>query len=219
MTKKVVAKKAAAKKKVQIVRQRRRPYEAPEDDGITSAPVPTEEVETKTSDVAVVRGEGPVTPRARKPLDTHPDRQECDRVIKNCVILAMGIGTIPAPLIDAIAIAVVQTRMVRRIAALYSAPYDPVRAWTLTSLTGALSLPGGLVASMTKAIPIVGPWLGGTSAPLIAGASTYAVGAVFSQHFRSGGTFLTLDPVHAKRQYQAALSEGYNMAARATPGA
>lgn len=219
MTKKVVAKKTVTKKKVQINRSRRRPYEPPEANGTTATSILTKEMETKLSDVTEASVEKPVTAVASSPFAPPPERQECDRVIKGYVILAMGIGTIPAPLIDAIAIAVLQTRMVRRIARLYSEPYDAIHTWTLTSITGVFSLPGGLAASMTKAIPIVGPWLGGASVPLIAGASIYAIGSVFSQHFRSGGTFLTLDPVQAKRRYRAALSEGHNMATRSAPRA
>ena len=66
---------------------------------------------------------------------------------------------------------------------------------------------------MAKSIPVIGPWLGGTSVTLVAGASTYVIGRVFAQHFDSGGTFLTLDPVEAKRAYSEGLDKGKDKAA------
>jgi len=125
----------------------------------------------------------------------------------------MGIGTIPAPVFDAVAIAVLQTRIVRQIAEAYDVPFERIPAWTVTSITGVLTVPGGLVSSMTKSIPVIGPWLGGTTATLVAGASTYAIGRVFAQHFGGGGTFLTLDPVKAKQAYSAGLDKGKGKAA------
>lgn len=136
-----------------------------------------------------------------------------DGIIKTHVIMAMGIGTIPAPVFDAIAISVLQTRMVGQIADAYDVPFERTPAWTVTSITGVLTFPGGLVSSMTKSIPVIGPWLGGTAVTLVAGASTYAIGRVFAQHFGGGGTFLTLDPVKAKQAYSAGLDKGKGKAA------
>jgi uncharacterized protein (DUF697 family) len=135
-------------------------------------------------------------------------RERVDGIIKGHTIVAMGIGAIPAPLIDAVAIAVLQLRMVRRLATAYSVSYEPAPTWAVTTVTGVLSLPGGLFASMVKGIPVLGTWLGSATAPLIAGASTYAVGQVFGQHFRMGGTFLTLDPIKARKDYKVALEQG-----------
>ena len=44
--------------------------------------------------------------------------------------------------------------------------------------------------------------------PLIAGASTYAVGKVFYRHFASGGTFLTFDPEKARAYYEEMFQKG-----------
>ena len=43
---------------------------------------------------------------------------------------------------------------------------------------------------------------------MLTGASTYAVGRVFIQHFESGGTFLTLDPDKVKAHYRAEFERG-----------
>ncbi len=57
-------------------------------------------------------------------------------------------------------------------------------------------------------IPFVGSTLGALSMPVMAGASTYAIGKVFIQHFESGGTFLTFDPKAVKDYYAEQLKEG-----------
>ena len=41
----------------------------------------------------------------------------------------------------------------------------------------------------------------GVSTAVFAGASTFAVGKVFIEHFESGGTFLTFDPERVLEYY------------------
>jgi uncharacterized protein (DUF697 family) len=190
--------------------ERARDSVAPVADGKQVAEKPTQpSTEFKTSAAAS-------KPKAKRQPTTDAEPALPSRVndiIKTHVIMAMGIGTIPAPVFDAVAIAVLQTRMVRQIAEAYDVPFERIPAWTVTSITGVLTVPGGLVSSMTKSIPVIGPWLGGTTATLVAGASTYAIGRVFAQHFGGGGTFLTLDPVKAKQAYSAGLDKGKGKAA------
>jgi uncharacterized protein (DUF697 family) len=42
------------------------------------------------------------------------------------------------------------------------------------------------LAGLTRMIPVIGPTVAAITMPLVAGASTYAVGKVFIQHFESG---------------------------------
>jgi len=44
--------------------------------------------------------------------------------------------------------------------------------------------------------------------PAVAGASTYAVGQVFIQHFESGGTFLDFDPEKVKGYFAEQFEKG-----------
>jgi hypothetical protein len=57
-------------------------------------------------------------------------------------------------------------------------------------------------------IPVVGTLLGGVAMPVLSGASTYAVGKVFIQHFASGGTFLTFDPAAVREYFMQELENG-----------
>ena len=198
-----------SKKKVQVKRARRRPYDALNAQTTTDDEKSRVETCSPSADAATAHSGHEQSDRPT-PLDDR--REAAEKLIRTYVIMAMGIGTIPAPVVDMAAVAVLQSRMIRKLAALYKVPYRPGPAWSLTAITGMLSLPGGLLSSITKAIPGLGVWFGMTSMPIITGAGTYAVGAVFAQHFRTGGTFVTLDPVQARRRFHQTLAEGKKVA-------
>ena len=50
------------------------------------------------------------------------------------------------------------------------------------------------LASLAKAVPGLGTATGMISVSLLGGATTYAIGSVFVQHFESGGTLLDFEP-------------------------
>ena len=49
--------------------------------------------------------------------------------------------------------------------------------------------------------------------PIVMGASTYAVGKVFVQHFEMGGTLLDFDPTKTKEFFAREYKEGQKVAA------
>ena len=49
--------------------------------------------------------------------------------------------------------------------------------------------------------------------PIFAGASTYAVGKVFHQHFASGGTFLDFDAEKTRGYFSQLFEQGKKVAA------
>ena len=112
----------------------------------------------------------------------------------------------------------VQLKMLSKLCKLYGVRFRENAGKSLiASLIGGLapstfSLP---VAFSLKAIPLVGPVLGAVTMPAFSGASTYAVGKVFVQHFESGGTMLTLDPELMKEYFAQQYSEGEAIAAAA----
>ena len=61
-------------------------------------------------------------------------------------------------------------------------------------------------------IPVLGQTAGVITMPIVAGATTYAIGKIFVQHFASGGTFLTFDPDKVKAYYTELLQEGQQVA-------
>jgi hypothetical protein len=48
---------------------------------------------------------------------------------------------------------------------------------------------------------------------LFCGASTYALGRIFIQHFNSGGTFLTFDAEKVQEHFRQLYAEGTKLAA------
>lgn len=140
---------------------------------------------------------------------------EGDKIIRNHVLGSMGIGLIPLPMVDLVALTAVQLNMIRKIAKLYEIPFSKDKGkHMIASLVGS-GVPvaiGGTVTSLIKTIPVIGQTTGALAMPAIAGAMTYAVGKVFVQHFASGGTFLNFNPEQVKEYYAQMLKEGKKVA-------
>jgi len=137
-------------------------------------------------------------------------------IIKKNILVSMGMGLIPIPMVDIIAITGVQLNMLRRLAKIYEVPFNEHKVKsTLSALVGGgVTAPiAGTLLSLTKVIPVVGQFIGLVSMPVTAGATTFAVGKVFNQHFASGGTFLTFDPEKVRAYYASMFEEGKTVAA------
>jgi len=143
-------------------------------------------------------------------------KEELDKLIRYHVWGSIGVGLVPVPLIDFIALTGIQVNMLRKIAGAYNVPFFKDKAKNiLTSLAGGAlptAVSGSLAASMSKAVPIMGLTAGIITMPVVAGATTYAIGKVFVQHFASGGTFLTFDPEKVKDYYAEMFKEGKKVA-------
>jgi len=145
-------------------------------------------------------------------------KEKGERIIRNHMLTAMGVGLVPFPIIDMVGITGVQLNMLRRLSNIYEVPFAEHKVKNiLTSLVGGGSvIPlGGSLISLAKMIPIAGQAIGSVAMPITAGAVTYAVGKVFHQHFASGGTFLTFDPDKVREYYVRMLEEGKLIAAKA----
>jgi uncharacterized protein (DUF697 family) len=143
---------------------------------------------------------------------------EAHDLIKKSMYASIAAGLVPVPVFDFLAVTGIQLEMLRRLSHLYGVTFMEGKGKNaLAALIGG-SFPSSvtpLVVSLVKAIPIVGSTVGALSLPLIAGASTYAVGKVFIQHFESGGTFLTFDPEQVRTYYAEQFKEGKTVAASA----
>jgi len=142
---------------------------------------------------------------------------DLDKLIRHHVYYAMGVGLIPVPLADFAGLTGIQINLLRKIAKAYDIPFfkDSVKN-ILSSLVGGvlpLAIATPLAASISKFLPVMGQTVGVVTMPILSGATTYALGKVFIQHFASGGTFLTFDPEKVKSFYKDMLKEGENVAA------
>lgn len=147
---------------------------------------------------------------------TEGRQERLEKLAKNHILAAMGVGLIPVPLVDVVALMGVQLDMIRKIAAEYDIPFKQDRGKSIiTSLVGGLlSMEFGFsLSSLIKCIPVIGQTTGAIAMPIISGASTYAIYKVFVQHFESGGTILDLDPSKVKSFFAEQFTKGKKAAA------
>src|ERR1700736_374964 len=137
---------------------------------------------------------------------------EADKIIRQNVLWAAGGGVIPFPLIDMVAVTVVELKMLKELSALYEVPFeeDQVKSVLVSLLAGlgAPTLGTALTVSLVKSIPVAGLASAFLTVPGLAAAFTYAVGKVFVQHFASGGTFLDFDPKTVREHFAREFEEG-----------
>lgn len=140
-------------------------------------------------------------------------------LVKKHALAAAGIGLIPMPAVDFVALTALQVNLLRKLSDFYGIAFtEEIGKKVVGALAGgyapvALALP---VASLLKAIPIVGQTTGILAMSAVAGASTYAVGKVFVQHFESGGTFLNFDPAAVREYYREQFKEGSSVVKNAS---
>ncbi|MDB5371065.1 MAG: GTPase protein [Roseomonas sp.] len=112
-------------------------------------------------------------------------------------------GLAPIPLLDLAAISAVQVRMLKKLADHYQVPFTKDLAKSLigAAIGGSSAFMVAMpLASMLKAVPIIGTFVSTFVTPAAAAATTFALGKVFIQHFEAGGTMLDMEP-EALRQH------------------
>jgi uncharacterized protein (DUF697 family) len=141
-----------------------------------------------------------------------------DRIIRENMLWAAGGGLIPVPMLDMVAITIVEVKMLKELAEIYNLPFreDQVKSILVSLLAGigAPVLGAAISLSVVKLIPAAGYLLGLVAVPGVAAAFTYAVGKVFVQHFASGGTFLDFDPKKVREYFARQFEEGKSVAAK-----
>ena len=136
---------------------------------------------------------------------------EADGIVNRYMLGSIGVGLLPIPLADLIILSSLQIKMLHRLANLYGIAFSKhlVKSLLASTLGGGvpLSISYRLV-SLTKSVPVYGQMTGMISISLLGAASTYAIGKVFTQHFESGGTFLTFDPQQVADYYAEQYQKG-----------
>tara|TARA_R110002020_G_scaffold207948_1_gene413520 strand:+ start:22 stop:588 length:567 start_codon:yes stop_codon:yes gene_type:complete len=137
---------------------------------------------------------------------------EAEAITNHYVGWAMGAGLIPFPLADLAAITGVQLKMLKEISGVYGVEFSENRGksivLSLISSLGSTSLAVSIVGSVAKIVPGVGSFFSFATLPVVAGALTFATGKVFTQHFESGGTFLSFDASGAKNAFAREFQNG-----------
>lgn len=165
------------------------------------------------TEVATAEAEATVSPEERQNLAQH--------TIKNHTMSAMGIGILPVPGVDLLALTAVQLNLLRKLGALYGYKLTDEKGKKLLGalLSGYLPLAvAAPVASILKFIPGVGVAAGVLAQSTMAGATTYAVGTLFLQHFESGGDFLDFKPAEMGKKLRDQVDEGREFIKKHMPG-
>ncbi|MGQ4808636.1 Magnetosome membrane protein 22 [Candidatus Entotheonellaceae bacterium PAL068K] len=132
-------------------------------------------------------------------------------IIKNYMLGALGVGIVPFPIVDMVALSGIQLKMLHSLANLYSVEFSShIGKALITSLLG-----GGITASfssnivnLVKNVPLYGQFIDVIFRSFSSAASTYAIGKLFVQHFESGSTFLTFDPQKVRDYYAQQFEKG-----------
>jgi len=138
------------------------------------------------------------------------------QTVKRYMWLSGAAGLVPLPLVDLIAVSGVLLKMLADISKIYGFPFQASRGKMLIGSLMGYVLPNALsfelIGSWLKTIPLVGTLAGQPAMALFSAASAWALGAVFIQHFESGGTFLNFDPEAVKEFYRAQFDVGQKVA-------
>jgi uncharacterized protein (DUF697 family) len=141
---------------------------------------------------------------------------EAANIIKKHVIIGMGGSLVPFPLFDLVVLTSVQLKMLYNLTKLYEVPFSKnIGKSSIASLLGGVMPTSAAMtlASLAKAVPGLGTATGVISVSALGGATTYAIGSVFMQHFESGGTLLDFDPKKMREYFSNKVKEGKEVAA------
>ena len=143
---------------------------------------------------------------------------KAQKLIRNLSLWSAGVGLIPVPLVDALGVGGVQVYLIRELTKLYEVPFTRERAKALITAVvggGVPVLLGGSATSLLAAIPLVGQVLSVAVMPVISGASTLALGRVFNEHLKTGGTLLDFDSEALRTHYQSEFEKAKQEVAEA----
>jgi len=149
-----------------------------------------------------------MTPKGNKHQSQH-----AETVIRNHVIWSMGASyIIPLPIADVFAVSALQLDMIRQLCRVYDIDFAETQGKAIVSALTTSTMARAGARSLLKVIPVVGTVVGGITTAVINGASTYALGEVFKNHFAHGGTFLDFDTDRLKKMYREKFEKGKEVA-------
>lgn len=139
-------------------------------------------------------------------------RLRADNCIKNHVIAAMGVGLVPAVVVDVVGITGIEVKMIRDLARINNFPVpNKLMAYkVLLALMGSIGLVyfSSKVNTLLKGVPLVGYAVYVGMLSVAGGAAVYAVGKIFQKHYESGGTFLSKDNEVIREYFRQKNEEG-----------
>lgn len=139
--------------------------------------------------------------------------RHADTIIRNHVVWSMGSSfLIPLPIADIFAVSALQIDMIRQLCRVYDVDFAETTGKAVVSSLTSSTLARAGARSLVKLIPGIGTLIGGVTVSIFNGASTFALGEVFKQHFENGGTFLDFDVNRLKKFYHEKFEKGKKVA-------
>lgn len=138
-------------------------------------------------------------------------KDEIDKIINNHVLYSMGLGIIPIPFVDIIAVTAMQLDMLSQIGKVHGKNFSEISGKSFIASTTGASI-ARIGASVIKSIPGIGSILGGVSMAIMSGASTYAIGQVADRFIKDGLDFEDIDMDLAKSIYEEEFEKGKQVA-------
>lgn len=157
--------------------------------------------------------DGPGDATGALPTDAGQRRAQAEGIVKSHVIASMGVSLVPLPLLDTVALAEIQQRLIGQLAELYGVAIEErARKLAISAFAGALPvLAAGLGLSLLKIVPGFGSLAGAGALSTLAAASVHAVGTVLIDHFESGGTLRDLDLKVLRPHLRRELRRGWRL--------
>ncbi len=138
--------------------------------------------------------------------------KHADTVIRNHVIWSLGASFIPLPIADVVAVSALQMDMIRQLCRVYNQDFSESQGKAIITSLSSAALARAGARGLIKLIPGIGTLIGGVTASVFNGASTYALGEVFKKHFTDGGTILDFDTERLKKYYKEKFEKGKKIA-------
>jgi uncharacterized protein (DUF697 family) len=162
-------------------------------------------------------------PAAPAPADRAARRARADTLVRDHMLMSLGAGLIPMPLVDLGAGVAIQVTLLKRLCTLYGAEFSESAArgivGSLLGTVGAGAIATGLFASGVKLVPGLGTLFGVASLPVALSAVTYALGTLFIAHLELGGALGDFRPAGDSAYFQDLVRRGKATAAGLAPSA
>ena len=172
---------------------------------------------TETPETTEVEMKVELSPEADSaPVEDTANEEEGMKAVKKYCYWSLAAGVLPT-MVDLAGLAALHQKLIHRLANIYGVKYSDQLAKNAVSGLVGVGLAGGgatLLKSCLKLLPGIGLISGVASMSVMAGATTYALGRVFIQHFETGGTLLTFDADKIRAFYEEELNAGKTVSQR-----
>ena len=130
-------------------------------------------------------------------MQNETKRKLAEKVIDRQVLMSVGCGAIPIPLLDMAAVFGIKKKMIRDLCLIYEVEFNEhIAKSLLASTVGTIGRRMG--ASFFKSIPFIGSVIGGVASATLSGVSTYAMGHAFMRYMEVNASVKSLKDIDTK---------------------